>query len=208
MAHLSLPNLETVLLKEFLFEGNRRIKLVFKYNRELIEAVKKLPGRKWSDDMRCWHIPYRDDYLEYVKGFLHGICSIARCKEQRLCNKNIVGKADSDSSTGVRRDGKKFLKVYTDTMLLKRLSPLTQKVYSGFFKEYLEYFSYSDIDRHNYQIIYGYVKKRAQDLGYARRKQMIAAVKFYYEQVLNRERMYFNIGKQIKSFVAHIHIPS
>jgi len=199
--------LETVLLKEVLFKGNRRIKLVFKYNRELIEAIKKLPGRKWSNDMRCWHIPYRDDYLEYIKRALHGICNIARHKEEGLCNKNIAGKTGSERNAGIKKNDKKFLKVYTDTMLLKRLSPMTQKVYCGFFKEYLEYFSYSDIDKHNYQIIYGYVKKRAQDLGYARRKQMIAAVKFYYEQVLNRERMYFNIGKQIKPFIAHIHIP-
>jgi site-specific recombinase XerD len=199
--------LETVLLKEVLFRGNPRIKLVFKYNRELIEAVKKLPGRKWSNDMRCWHIPYRDDYLEYIKRTFHGICNIAWHKEEGLCNKNTAGKADSNRNEGVGKNNRKFLKVYTDTMLLKRLSPMTQKVYGGFFKEYLEYFSYSDIDRHNYQIIYGYVKKRAHDLGYARRKQMIAAVKFYYEQVLNRERMYFNIGKQIKSFVSHIHMP-
>ncbi len=91
-------------------------------------------------------------------------------------------------------------------MRLKRLSPLTQKVYTEFFREFLDYNKDSDIDKYNYQSIFGYIKKRAQNLSSTRCKQMIAAVKFYYEQVLNRERMYFHLGRQIKPVITHIHI--
>ena len=99
-----------------------------------------------------------------------------------------------------------FLKVYNDTMRLKRLSPLTQKIYTEFFKEFLDYNKDSDIDKYDYQNILGYIKKRALNLSSTRRKQMIAAIKFYYEQVLNRERMYFNLGRQIKPVITHVHI--
>jgi hypothetical protein len=33
---------------------------------------------------------------------------------------------------------------------------------------------------------------------FTRRKQMIAAIKFYYEKVLGRDKMFFNLGKELK----------
>jgi len=50
--------------------GEKRVKLVFKYDDELIEKVRKIPGRKWSQTMGCWHVPYSDDYIDKLKRFL------------------------------------------------------------------------------------------------------------------------------------------
>jgi len=198
---------ETVLIKEFQHKGQLRIKLMFKYNRELIEKIRKLPDSKWSQTMRCWHISYRDDYLKYLKEALYGQCNIDMFERKGVSDKKESGRIDSELNPSANNKGKNFLKAYTDTMLLKRLSPLTQKVYTEFFRQFLDHFSDTDIDEHDYKSIYGYIKERAQTLGYTRRKQMIASVKFYYEQVLNRDRMYFNLGKQIKPVMAHVHIP-
>ena len=48
-------------------KGKERIKLLFDYDIKLIECVKKLTDCRWSATMKCWHIPYREDFLGYLK---------------------------------------------------------------------------------------------------------------------------------------------
>jgi len=64
---------EIIFLKEAQYDGERRIKIIFKYNREIIERVRKLPGCKWSQTMRCWYMPYRDDYYAFLNS-MFGLC--------------------------------------------------------------------------------------------------------------------------------------
>ena len=203
--------METVYIKEVRHREQRRIKLVFKYSEGLIKKIKKLPDCRWSRTMRCWHMPYRNDYREYLSKILPGI----RFKSEQdiqLTRKSVNKMALPDNKknelkSGVNNKNKALLKVYTDTMVLKRLSSSTQKVYSEFFKEFLDYYYETNIDKLDYQRIFKYIKKKAENLGYTRRKQMIAAIKFYFEQVLKREKMYFNLGKQIKPVLTIVHIP-
>jgi len=203
--------METVYIKEVRHREQRRIKLVFKYSEGLIKKIKKLPDCRWSRTMRCWHIPYRNDYREYLSKILPGI----RFKSEQdiqLTRKSVNKMALPDNKknelkSGVNNKNKALLKVYTDTMVLKRLSSSTQKVYSEFFKEFSDYYYETNIDKLDYQRIFKYIKKKAENLGYTRRKQMIAAIKFYFEQVLKREKMYFNLGKQIKPVLTIVHIP-
>ena len=109
----------------------------------------------------------------------------------------------NDSETGIRQsksslhaNNRSYIRIYRDTMGLKRLSPLTRKVYQNFFGEFLEFYPETAINELSYHEIYTYIKRKAMVLGYTRRKQMIAAIKFYYEKVLGRDKMFFNLGKE------------
>ena len=44
--------------------GEERIKLSFSYESRLQEAVKRLPGRRWSKTLKAWHIPRDRALLE------------------------------------------------------------------------------------------------------------------------------------------------
>ena len=99
------------------------------------------------------------------------------------------------------------MKVYLDTMRLKRLSPSTQEVYGEFFSAFVHQFEGENIDEFTFSQIYYYVKTRAQSLGYTRRKQLMAAIKFYYEKVLGRNKLYFNLGKDITPVTLPVFIP-
>ncbi|MCO6484551.1 MAG: hypothetical protein J5I41_02120, partial [Saprospiraceae bacterium] len=37
--------------------GEARLALHFPYDKAMIGAVKALPGARWSDTMKCWHVP-------------------------------------------------------------------------------------------------------------------------------------------------------
>ncbi|MEO5572261.1 MAG: site-specific tyrosine recombinase/integron integrase [Bacteroidia bacterium] len=62
--------LHVLLLKEGIspattaHRGEQRIKLVFEMEDRLEQAVRKLPGRKWSRTMGAWHIPRDKRLLE------------------------------------------------------------------------------------------------------------------------------------------------
>ena len=46
-------------------KGNeKRVSLIFGYDRETIENIKLLEDRKWSVSERYWHIPYYENYLQ------------------------------------------------------------------------------------------------------------------------------------------------
>jgi integrase/recombinase XerD len=51
--------MEYVVKTEIVFHKcEKRKKLIFGYHRELIEIVKTIPGVRWSESMKCWHIPF------------------------------------------------------------------------------------------------------------------------------------------------------
>jgi site-specific recombinase XerD len=51
--------------------NEQRIKLVFSYDAQKTDAVKKIAGRKWSKTMRAWHIPRDKKLLEELISLLH-----------------------------------------------------------------------------------------------------------------------------------------
>jgi integrase/recombinase XerD len=57
---------ETIFIKEVQYKGQHRIKLIFEYNGELIKKVRKLKDCKWSQTMRCWHLPYCDGSFSFL----------------------------------------------------------------------------------------------------------------------------------------------
>jgi integrase/recombinase XerD len=58
--------MKTILVESILHKGNRRIKLVFEYNRDLIPLVRKINGAVWSYALKCWHLPYSDASIEEI----------------------------------------------------------------------------------------------------------------------------------------------
>ncbi len=58
--------MKTIYVESFVQRNEKRIKLVFKFDPELVKKIKQLPGARWSQTLFCWHIPYRDKYLDYL----------------------------------------------------------------------------------------------------------------------------------------------
>ncbi len=62
----STDKVKTIFIKEVQYKGQRRIKLIFEYSEELVRKVRKLQYCRWSQTMRCWHLPYRDSYFSFL----------------------------------------------------------------------------------------------------------------------------------------------
>lgn len=126
------------------YQGVVRIRLLFGANRKVVEDIQRLPDSRWSSMMNCWHIPYRDRYLDY----------------------------------------------------LNRLSDSTRRIYYKFFKRFVFAYRDRDLKELTFKDLYGYIRKEAGELNETQQRQMIAAIKFYYEKALGRPKMVFYLKKK------------
>ncbi|UCG28451.1 MAG: tyrosine-type recombinase/integrase [Bacteroidales bacterium] len=65
--------MKTIHVESVIHRNEKRIKLIFKYDQEIIDKIKALPGARWSQTMFCWHIPFREDYLSDLAERLENI---------------------------------------------------------------------------------------------------------------------------------------
>lgn len=56
-----------VTAEEFTHHGEKRIKLVFDYNLQIIDLVKTIPDRRWSSTMNAWHVPFNESSYNQLK---------------------------------------------------------------------------------------------------------------------------------------------
>jgi site-specific recombinase XerD len=89
-----------------------------------------------------------------------------------------------------------ILEQYNKTMLLKRLRPRTCEIYKGFFSGFLKDHVNRDITTLSYKELFNYIKAQSTVLSKTALQQSIAAIKFYYERTLGRDKMFFYLSEK------------
>ncbi|MDG5800675.1 tyrosine-type recombinase/integrase [Marinilabiliaceae bacterium ANBcel2] len=85
---------------------------------------------------------------------------------------------------------------FDEAMLLRRLSFRTQEVYKNCFLLFLKEYKGRVIEELTYSELYAYLKRKSVLLSTTQLKQMIAAVKFFYERTLGRDKMFFPLAEK------------
>lgn len=163
--------------------GAKRVKLVFSFDRRLIEKVKTLPGRAWSESEKCWHLPYRSDYLAYLKQAFSGLAEILPDKPAIVYNAQHALPPE-----------------YLEQLKLKRYSRSTIKTYLAHFNLFLAHYgqrSPDGITRDEIRRYLLYLINERQVSG-TYQNQAINAIKFYYEQVLKHPRTVYDLPRARK----------
>jgi site-specific recombinase XerD len=198
---------EGIITEAVVHRNERRLKLIFDYSIKLIEEVRSMEGARWSSTMHCWHIPDSTAKNKEVN---------FRKEEKSAIYRNIDTMDNNftdtkDASRGLTSKThtehlSKILQDYKNIMELKRLSPTTQQVYFYYFSVFLDRYHGEDISQFGYQKLWQYIKEKSLEIGFTRRRQMIASIKFYYEKVLGQNKMYFNIVKQSKPVILPVYL--
>ncbi len=162
--------------------GERRIFLDYEFSTSINRLIKQIEGRKYSATLKKWHLPIDTD-LEQLNKQFQDILKFEQPKEK-------VAKRDT------KNFDKKNFELYIQHIKLRKLSKHTLEIYSLYFKEFLVDQNGKTIENLNYREIYHYIRQKISKNYYseAQKKQLISAIKFYYEQVLGREKMYFKLG--------------
>jgi len=56
-----------ILFSSITHRGESRIAVKFKYDDQVINQIRRVPGSRWSATLRCWHIPHRAKAIAALK---------------------------------------------------------------------------------------------------------------------------------------------
>ena len=153
-------------------KGKAVIFIRFDYDTELIRRVKTFVGIKWSQSQKAWYVL---DTPQYRTKF--GL------------ETNLVGKEVLSHIAGVNQTA---LNRLIETLQLKGYSPSTLKTYRNEFAQLLYLLKGNNIDDLDTERLRSYflycinTLKLSENTLHSR----INAVKFYFEQVLKREKFF------------------
>ncbi len=163
--------------------GSDVISILFPYQLNIKEKVKAFPQARWSQRKKYWYVPFS---LFDLNEFIKHMESVAEVKTDLL---NIKAFAYSD-----------ILDKYTDNLLRKRYSPNTIKIYQTYFKDFIIYFRDRKLTEIGNSQINDYIVNliKTKKISYSQQNQRINAIKFYYEQILKQEKIYYTIDRPKK----------
>lgn len=148
----------------------------------LVARVKKLAGVRWSQSQKAWYVM---DSAHYRNKF-------------GLEPKPLVGKEALQHIDPVNQGA---LQVFVETLQLKAYSPNTIKTYRNEFMQLLQYLTNGiRIDALSAEQIRAYFLHCINDLKLSENTlhSRMNAVKFYFEQVLGRDKLFIEIPRPKK----------
>jgi integrase/recombinase XerD len=164
--------------------GQERIGLHIPYQKELIAAVKRIPGATWDGVNRYWHLAAHEDIVKQVREKLGAMAEVdteglldkmRRSRELRAERKY----------EGLDRSVGEALRDFEQWMRQQRYSPQTIRNYIGHLVSFFranpglshDRVSVADVERYNYEYIIG----RNQSSSFQR--GMVGAVKLFYSRL-------------------------
>jgi integrase/recombinase XerD len=163
-------------------DGKPVIKILFDYDKALIARVKKIDAR-WSARMKCWYVPDTEEFRVIFKLAEHMVSEGAFLR---------IGKVN-----------KIALDRFVQHLQLSGYSASTIRTYKDQFTQLLISLNGSSVDALTVQQIKDYFTKClvVDKLSESTIHSRLNAVKFYFEQLLHRERFLWEIPRPIKPFV-------
>ncbi|MDA3886600.1 MAG: hypothetical protein PF638_13490, partial [Candidatus Delongbacteria bacterium] len=59
--------MKKIELTEIFYQNENKFKLNFKYNTFIVNSIKKIPGRIWDNELKCWIIPKNENIKEELQ---------------------------------------------------------------------------------------------------------------------------------------------
>lgn len=212
--------MDTVILKPFYHRGKEAIAIAAPYKGEINLAIRKLKGILWSQTHSVWYLPWGKVSYEAIVAALQPLAVIdnqllkayqAKRSEVRntalpVTQPALVQKLPAKTTTWQLTDENRHaLKRFMEHLTLKAYSASTQRTYRNEFLQLLlllknkpvQTLTPADLRRY---LIYCLEKLGLKETSLHSR---INALKFYFEQVLGREKFFWEIPRPKK----HLQLP-
>lgn len=193
----SLPHIQ---LKPGQHKEQEVIWYFFDYNTVLIEAIKQLPDIKWSATKKCWY--QNREQFNLNNSFEH-LKHKAYIDYSALRSKPVQKQSYTLKSRIIKYPHRQWVKLpkgYLEKLEQKRYSNSTIQSYTAYFKDFIYAFGDQDLLSISSDEINDYILSliRNQHISTSQQNQRINAIKFYYEKVLESEKMIFTIDRPKK----------
>ena len=190
--------MKTITVKRLTHRQEERLALYFDFDNELTDMIKKLPGRKWSRTLACWHIPYQNDFQEYLS-MCFCDCALLAFPDEKVNKVQLTAKSNN----------KPIPEEYTNLLKRRRYSSNTIKIYTHFFHYFINYFHEKETKDITEDDILAYMNHLVIDekISASKQNQVVNAIKFYYEKVLDQEKKEYWIDRPRKELRLPLVIP-
>jgi len=173
--------------------GRNIILIEFDYDREVNDYVKKLEGVNWSKSKSCWYLTKDDFKLNRV---FNSLKVVAYVDYSNLKSNKTDG--TSRQEPRIKTKSKvKLPEAYFNLLDQKRYSDSTKATYTNYFEDYVRHFEGRALDRILPEEINAYILELIRDkkISASQQNQRINAIKFYYEKVLDQDKLYYKIDR-------------
>jgi integrase/recombinase XerD len=206
--------METVTLKAFFHRNEECIGIYFTKSNMLNDIVKKIPKVKWSQTHNCWYIPCQKENYIQLSTALKDIADLqyAELKAYLLQRKALALPERKNSITQNKAamilmnplsdENIIALNNYKKLLVLKAYSPNTIRNYCNAFHHLLRLLGDKPVNNLEKKHILSYLLWLIEKQGYSETNvhTSINAIKFYFEQVMKRDKEFYDLPRPKKPF--------
>jgi integrase/recombinase XerD len=207
----------TITLKPFLHRTGEQIGIYFKNDLQLNILVRSRAGATWSRTGKCWYVPMNRPAFEKVRSVLKENATIETEELKKYLNKRNINSVDLiKTEPGIVKQfprdlaetalkpaarispvNKQVLPVMRQVLKLKAYSPSTIQTYLNEMAQLLQTINDMPADELTPEHLKRYLVYCYEKLGLKENTlhSRINAMKFYYEQVLKREKFFWEIPR-------------
>lgn len=214
-----------ITLRPLLHRGGEQIGICYEKNSSLNTMIRNQIGAKWSETHKCWYIPLSRENYRKLYNTMVGKAAI-EVKELRKYLETrkmpvLTTQANPDEQTpGVLADRRKkadppltnsfiaainkhVIPAMQQQLILKAYSPSTIRTYSNEMTQLLTALKDIPADRLKPEHLKRYLVYCYETLGLKENTlhSRINSMKFYYEQVLKREKFFWEIPRPKKQLI-------
>jgi integrase/recombinase XerD len=218
--------METIHLYIIVHKDEERIAVGVPYLSVINNAIGKIRGIKWSCTKKKWHLPVSNESVREIVRLTRGLATVnIDMLTEYLQNRDKVpavntfeqdnnyksldaarwnGAADGNNAQIVLSPGNsEALRLYMQMLTIKAYSPKTVKTYRNEFKRFLVKLDQVSACTLNAIHIKRYLEYCANEekLSENTLHSRLNAIKFYYEQVLEQDRILWEIPRAKRPFI-------
>lgn len=174
----------------YLSKSNEKTLVIrFKYNMDVVSAIKNIPGRRWVPEDKVWTVPYTLDVIAQLIRFFQNYNIHVDPQLQQECYllQPLDNKAtESDSSFNVPYWSAAQKQSLKDALLVRGYSSKTMKAYFGHVERFFTYITDQRLGWNDHTIQNYSLFLLSKNCSHSYVNQAISAVKFYSLKVLKQ----------------------
>ena len=206
--------METILLQPLLHRGIENIAIICKNSAALNGLLKKIPGIKWSQTQRCWYLPLEEAAFNTIKNSLQNIATLnyngLKIYLQKkkgllpLSPRTTASTAIKSSQLAIIKNvstaNLEQLNFFVEMLKLKAYSASTLKTYRNEFLQLLQLLKNKEVQNLTSAQLKRYMVFAMEQQGISENTahSRLNALKFYFEQVLGRDKFFWEIPRPKK----------
>jgi integrase/recombinase XerD len=181
-----------LFIEHGLYNNRLKVFMKFDYDAKAIELVKTLPGVKWSQTEKKWHIGYHPEALNNIRNTfkntgvyiqtLNDINDVVKPRPAEI-------KKPSDALPDLNKVQKEKITEFKNWMQSKRYSTSTINTYSDSLQTFLRYYQAKTIEEitNDDLIVFNNQYILANQLSASLQNQVVNAVKLFFRSVVNKQ---------------------